>query len=145
MKLGFRPDTLWVSLAGGRDTTITVRVLEQASRIAPIIVTSTRAARRIEEEPLRVEVLAGDDVSEKNEMRPADLRNLLREMSGVRVQTTAPTLGGAVIRLQGLPGRYALVLNDGLPLYGTQSSGFGLVQVPPLDLRQAEVIKGAAS
>lgn len=144
-KLGFRPETLAVRLSAGRDTSITVGLVEEAARVTPIVVMSTRLERRLEQEPLRVEVLSGDDVTEKNEMRPADLRNLLVEMSGVRVQTTSASLGGAALRLQGLPGRYALVLNDGLPLYGAQSSGFGLVQVPPLDLRQAEVIKGASS
>lgn len=144
-KLGFRPETLGVQLRTGRDTSVTVSLVEEAARVSPIMVTSTRVERRLEEEPLRIEVLSGDDVTEKNEMRPADLRNLLVEMSGVRVQTTSPSLGGAAVRLQGLPGRYALVLDDGLPLYGAQSSGFGLVEVPPLDLRQAEVIKGASS
>ena len=144
-KLGFRPETLSLQLPGGRDTSITVSLTEEAARVSPILVTSTRAERRLEQEPLRVEVLSGDDVTEKNEMRPADLRNLLVEMSGVRVQVTTASLGGAALRLQGLPGRYALVLDDGLPLYGAQSTGFGLVQVPPLDVRQAEVIKGASS
>ena len=144
-KLGFRPETLSVQLSAGRDSTIAVALIEEAAHVSPIVVTSTRVERRLEQEPIRVEVLSGDDVTEKNEMRPADLRNLLVEMSGVRVQTTSPSLGSAVVRLQGLPGRYALMLSDGLPLYGAQSSGLGLVQVPPLDLRQAEVIKGASS
>jgi hypothetical protein len=37
------------------------------------------------------------------------------------------------------------VLSDGLPLYGAQGDSFTLLQVPPLDLGQVEVIKGAAS
>ena len=34
---------------------------------------------------------------------------------------------------------------DGLPLYGAQGDSFSLLQVPPLDLAQVEIIKGAAS
>ena len=71
-KLGFRPETAFVELTGGRDTTITLPLVEQAARVSPIIVTSTRTERRLQQEPLRVEVLAGDDITEKNEMRPAD-------------------------------------------------------------------------
>lgn len=144
-RLGYRPDTVAIALRAGMDTSVTAELVEQAATLSDVVVTTTRAERRLQEEPLRVEVLAGDDVSEKNEMRPADLRTLFSEMSGVRVQATSPSLGAATVRVQGLRGRYTLVLNDGLPLYGTQSSGFGLVQQPPLDLRQAEVIKGAAS
>jgi len=144
-KFGFTPDTLALQLSTGTDTSIVVELQPTAQLVAPVIVTSTRADRRIEDEPLRVEVLGGDDISEKNEMRPADLSSLLDELSGVRMHTTSASLGATNIRLEGLPGRYTLVLNDGLPLFGTVASGFGLVEQPPLDLRQAEVIKGAAS
>jgi outer membrane receptor protein involved in Fe transport len=42
-------------------------------------------------------------------------------------------------------GRYTQLLADGLPLYGGQASSLGLLQIPPSDLGQVEVIKGAAS
>lgn len=142
MKIGFRPESVFVAILG--DTTIDVRLIAQAAAVAPIFVTSTRTEHRIEQEPLRIEVLGGDDVSEKTEMRPAEATSLLSELSGVRVQSRSP-LGAANVRIQGLPGRYTAVLQDGLPLYGSQASSFTLVDVVPLDLRQAEVIKGASS
>ncbi|MFI5230346.1 MAG: TonB-dependent receptor plug domain-containing protein [Gemmatimonadales bacterium] len=143
-KIGFHPDTTTLYLRGPIDTSLVVHLVEQPETVAPIFVTSTRTERRLEQEPLRIEVLGGDDVSEKSEMRPADSRTLLSEMSGVRIQTLSP-LGATNVRLQGLPGRYTAVLNDGLPLYGGQASAYTLVDVVPLDLRQVEVIKGAAS
>ena len=42
-------------------------------------------------------------------------------------------------------GRYSQLLADGLPLYGGQASSLGLLQIPPSDLGQVEVIKGTAS
>ncbi len=144
-RIGYAPDSVRVALRAGLDTTITVHLRQQAAAITPVVISSTRTERRVEDEPLRVEVLAGEDVGEKTQMRPADLRLLLTEMSGVRVQTTSPALGGATLRIQGLRGRYTQILTDGLPLYGAQAGSFGLLQIPPLDLRQAEVIKGAAS
>ena len=143
--IGFRPETLHVAVRAGLETTLTVQLLAQATALAPVLVTATRTPRRPEDEPMRVEVLAGDDITEKSEMRPADLAVLLREISGVRVQPTAPAIGAANLRIQGLPGRYTQLLSDGLPLYGGQVGGLGLLQIPPLDLRQAEVIKGAAT
>lgn len=143
--IGFRPESLQVLVRAGIDTTITVQLMEQAATMTPVVVTATRVSRRLEDEPVRVEVLAGEDIAEKTEMRPADLTVLLREISGVRVQPTSPALGAASIRIQGLPGRYTQVLSDGLPLYGGHLGGLGLLQIPPLDLRQAEVIKGAAT
>lgn len=144
-RLGFAPDSARLDLRAGADTSIAFLLVERAATLGSVVITSTRVERRVEEEPLRVEVLAGEDVGEKTQMRPADLRVLLTEMSGVRVQTTSPSLGAASLRILGLRGRYTQILTDGLPLYGAQAGSFGLLQIPPLELRQAEVIKGSAS
>ncbi|HTV03329.1 MAG TPA: TonB-dependent receptor [Luteitalea sp.] len=109
-----------------------------------VVVSATRSGRRIQDEPLRVEVINAEEIEEKALMTPGSVAMLLGETTGLRVQTTAPSLGAANVRVQGLRGRYAQLLADGLPLYGGSDS-FGLLQVPPLDLGQVEVIKGAAS
>jgi len=145
LHVGFRPDTINLDVIGGLDTLITVDLVEQPQEMESIVVTSTRVAHAVEDEPTRVEVLGGEEIGEKTETHPSDLTQLLLEMSGVRVQPTAPGFGTASIRIQGLPGEYTKVMNDGLPLLGTQFGDFGLTQVPPLDLRQAEVIKGPAT
>lgn len=41
--------------------------------------------------------------------------------------------------------RSAKNLSDGLPLFGQQGAGLGLLQIPPMDLAQVEVIKGNTS
>ncbi|MBA3657560.1 MAG: TonB-dependent receptor plug domain-containing protein, partial [Gemmatimonadaceae bacterium] len=117
---------------------------DSVATLAPIVVATGRVRRKLEDEPERLEILSGEDVNEKSVMRPSDPTRLLSEMPGVRVQVVSPALGGAGVRLRGLRGRYTLVLSDGLPLYG-QTEGIGFLDIPPLDLAQAEVIKGAAS
>ena len=94
---------------------------------------------------MRVEVVPGEEVQEKLMMTPGDVSMLLNETNGLRVQTTSPSLGGANVRIQGLRGRYTQILADGLPLYGGQTGSIGLLQIPPMDLGQVEVIKGVAS
>jgi iron complex outermembrane receptor protein len=143
-KIGFAPATLSVVLSGA-DTTVTVELEEEAEELEEIVVASTRTGQRIEDEPTRVEVLAREEVEEKMMMTPGDISMMLNETSGLRVQTTSPSLGGANVRVQGLRGRYTQILSDGLPLYGGQSGALGLLQIPPMDLGQVEVIKGAAS
>src|SRR5262249_59488992 len=83
-------------------------------------------------------------IDEKTMMTPGDVVVLLNETGGMRVQATSPSLGAASVRIQGMRGRYTRFLSDGLPLYGEQVS-LGLMQIPPLDLGRAEVIKGVAS
>src|SRR5215213_5167950 len=81
---------------------------------------------RVEDQPMRVEVLAREDIEEKMLMTPGDIVMMLNEMGGMRVQTTSPSLGAASVRIQGMKGRYTRVLFDGLPLFGQQGGGLGL-------------------
>lgn len=110
-----------------------------------IIVQATRSGRRVQDEPVRVEVINREEIEEKLMMRPGNVAMILSETGGLRVQVTSPALSAANIRVQGMDGRYTLLLADGLPLYGGQASSLGLLQIPPTDLGQVEVIKGAAS
>ncbi|ATE67137.1 TonB-dependent receptor plug domain-containing protein [Rhizorhabdus dicambivorans] len=110
-----------------------------------IIVQATRSGRRVQDEPVRVEVLGREEIEEKILMRPGNIATILSETGGLRVQVTAPALGASNIRVQGMDGRYTQLLADGLPLYGGQASSLGLLQIAPTDLGQVEVIKGAAS
>src|SRR5262247_3871392 len=110
-----------------------------------VVVTSTRSDRRLQDQPLRVEVIDREEIEEKALMTPGSVAMLIGETTGLRVQPTAPSLGAASVRIQGLRGRYAQLLADGLPLYGAQGDSFSLLQVPPLDLGQVEIIKGVAS
>jgi iron complex outermembrane receptor protein len=143
--LGFAPASLRLTLQAGADTTVVLQLERTVAELDELVVVSTRSNRRVEDLPLRVEVLNRDEIEEKMLMTPGDISALLTESGGMRVQNTNPSLGGANVRIQGLRGRYAILLSDGLPLYGTQASGLGLLQVPPVDLAQVEVIKGAAS
>lgn len=142
-RLGFARLTQRVRIV--RDTVIDVVLMREALEEESIVVVSTRGDRRIEDEPVRVEVLVREEIEEKMLMTPGSIAMLLNETTGLRVQETSPSLGGATIRVQGLRGRYTQLLADGLPLYGGQAGALGLLQIPPMDLRQVEVIKGAAS
>jgi iron complex outermembrane receptor protein len=108
-----------------------------------IVVQATRSGRRVEDEPIRVEVIDQEEIEEKMAMVPGNVSMVVAETGGLRVQVTSPALGAANVRVRGLAGRYTQLLADGLPLYGGQS--LGLLQIPPTDLGRVEVIKGAAS
>lgn len=110
-----------------------------------VVVSATRSGRAVNDEPVRVEIIGAEEIAEKAAMRPGNISMIVAETGGVRVQTTSPALGAANIRLLGLYGRYTQLLSDGLPLYGGQAASIGLLQIPPTDLGQVEVIKGSAS
>ena len=144
-RLGFATKTVQASVTEGATTRIIVDLQPEVPLQEEITVTATRNEQRIEDVPLRVEVLDTEEIEEKALMTPGDIAMLLNETGGLRVQVTSPSLGAANVRVQGLRGRYTQLLADGLPLYGGQTGAIGLLQIPPLDLGQVEVIKGVAS
>ena len=115
------------------------------NEIERIQVSASRLGRIVTESATRTENINGEEIQEKALMRPGNISMLVAETGGVRVQTTSPSLGSANIRLQGLYGRYTQLLSDGLPLYGGQAPSIGLMQIPPTDLGNVEIIKGSAS
>jgi outer membrane receptor for ferrienterochelin and colicins len=115
------------------------------TKIETIQVRASRLGRIVTKSATRTEIINGEEIQEKALMRPGNISMLVAETGGVRVQTTSPALGSANIRLQGLYGRYTQLLSDGLPLYGGQTASIGLLQIPPTDLANVEIIKGSAS
>ena len=118
---------------------------EVSEELEEIVVTSTRNRRSFEQQPTRIEVLGSEEINEKANMKPGDIRMLLNETTGIHIQQTSATSFNSNIRIQGLNGKYTQLLRDGMSMYGGFSSGLGLLQIAPLDLQQVEVIKGANS
>jgi iron complex outermembrane receptor protein len=113
--------------------------------VEEIVITSTRSKRSFAQQPTRVEVLGAEELGEKANMKPGDIRMLLNESTGIYVQQTSATSFNSSIRIQGLDGKYTQLLRDGMPLYGGFSGGLSLLQIAPLDLQQVELIKGSNS
>ena len=113
---------------------------ESSESIEEITVISTRNRLSFEQQPTRIELLGSEEVNEKANMKPGDIRMLLNEITGIHVQQTSPVTFNSSIRIQGLDGKYTQLLLDGMPLYGGLSAGLGLLQIPPLDLEQVEAV-----
>ena len=125
--------------------TVKVFLIPKNNEMQEVIVTSTRTNSRIEDNPIRVEVIGQEEVSEEGAIKPMGIAKLLTESGSVLPQQTSSINGNVSIRLQGLDGKYTQVLKDGFPLYSGFSQGLSIVQIPPLDLLQIELIKGSSS
>jgi outer membrane receptor for ferrienterochelin and colicins len=110
-----------------------------------VVVSTTRSSRSIRDIPTKVDVLAAEDLDEKGEMKPSDIKLLFNETTGITTQQTSAISGATNIRIQGLDGRYTQLLKDGMPLYDGFSGGLGILQIAPIDLKQVEFVKGSAS
>ncbi|MFQ6613304.1 MAG: TonB-dependent receptor domain-containing protein [Fidelibacterota bacterium] len=128
-----------------RDTVRTITLNPESLSSNEVFVTTTRTNGIVDDIAVHVEVLGSEEVNEEIAIRPGNISKLLGETSGILVQQTSVTSGNTSFRIQGLPGKYTQLLKDGYPLYNGFSSGLSLLQIPPLDLLQVEVIKNSVS
>ncbi|HEX8567124.1 MAG TPA: TonB-dependent receptor [Pyrinomonadaceae bacterium] len=129
-------------LADQSERTIFIRVTNE---IGEVVITTTRTGREIDDVPTRVEAIDEEEVDEKSSMRSSNVSMILNESTGIKVQQTSATSYTQTIRIQGLDGRYTQILKDGFPAFGGFSGSLSLLDIPPLDLKQVEIIKGPAA
>src|SRR5882757_3904511 len=125
--------------------TVTVTLEPNVEMLGDVVVSSSRINGRIRDLPTRVEVLGTEDMEEETSMHPGNVAMLLSEASGIQTQQTSASSGNVQIRILGLDGKYTQLLKDGFPMYSGFSNGLSIMQIPPLDLRQVELIKGSSS
>ena len=143
--VGYTSQSLTLNFPLGEEITYEIRLDPEGEEMEEVIISATRSRRTIADTPTRVEVLSGEELEEKGNMKPGDIRMLLNETTGIQTQQTSATSYNSNIRIQGLEGKYTQLLKDGFPLYSGFSGGLSLLQIVPLDLRQVEVIKGSTS
>ena len=143
--LGYESVTRTFTLPQNPAEPILIELEPNSLELQGVVVEATRTGSRIEDVPVRIDVIDEEEVQEESSMRPANIAMLLTEATGIQPQFTSANSGSVAFRIQGLDGRYTQILKDGFPLFGGFSQGLSLVQIPPLDLRQVEIIKGASS
>lgn len=139
-------ETQKIELVFPRDNGKLIKIqMEEGEELEEVVVAATRSSRSIEDTPTRVEAITGEELGEKAAMNSSNIGMLLSETTGVQMQQTSLSSGNMNIRIQGLDGRYTQILKDGFPIYGGFAGGLSIMQIPPLDLKQVELIKGSNS
>jgi outer membrane receptor for ferrienterochelin and colicins len=128
-----------------KDSIAAILMEKSTEELEKVIVSSSRTDSRIENLPTKVEVLGAEEVDEESGVKPSHVASLLGDVAGIQTQQTSAVTGNTDLRVQGLQGKYTQLLRDGMPLFGGYAGSFSILQIPPLDLKQIEIIKGAAS
>ena len=124
---------------------LTILLESGSEELEAVTVTTTRSSRLIQDLPTRLEAITAEELGEKAFMNSTNISMLLRESTGIQMQQTSANSANQSIRIQGLDGRYTQLLKDGFPIFGGFAGGLSIMQIPPLDLKQVEIIKGSAS
>jgi iron complex outermembrane receptor protein len=143
MGYGSKEVRVVVPLRSAEDLAVTLE--PDVEMLGDVVVSSSRINGRIKDLPTRVEVLGTEDMEEETSMHPGNVAMLLSEASGIQTQQTSASSGNVQIRILGLDGKYTQLLKDGFPMYNGFSNGLSVMQIPPLDLSQVELIKGSSS
>lgn len=141
---GYEPQSKTLLFPGSNGETILI-TMESGEELEEVMVSATRSSRTIETIPTRIEAITLEELGEKAVMNSSNISVVLRESPGIMMQQTSLSSGNMSIRIQGLDGRYTQMLRDGAPIYGGFAGGLSLLQIPPLDLKQFEIIKGGNS
>ncbi len=141
--LGF--ETLKTTIQIPNNSDLIFKLKSGENELNEVVLQSSRSTRTVKKIPTRIEFIGAEELGEKAIMNPTNISMVLRESTGIQMQQTSLSSGSTNIRIQGLDGRYTQLLRDGFPLYGGFSSGLSILQIPPLDLQQFEIIKGSSS
>ena len=68
---------------------ITIVMKAEHEEEEEIVIQSTRSSRTISDIPTRVEFVAGEELDEKANMKPGDIRMVLNETTGITTQQTS--------------------------------------------------------
>lgn len=142
---GFESTSLELTFPLAADSVFSIEMTPMVKEMEEVIISTSRIDSRIENTPTRVEVLGTEEVDEESGVKPGHVASLLGDVAGIQSQQTSAVTGNTDLRIQGLPGDYTQLLRDGIPLFGSYAGSFSILEIPPLDLKQIEIVKGASS
>jgi outer membrane receptor for ferrienterochelin and colicins len=109
---------------------------------ADVVVTATRTSRRLDDVPVRTEVISRESMSRSGARTLADA---VEYTTGVRVENNCQNCNFSQIRLLGLDGPYTQILVDGQPVVSSLAQVYGIEQIPTRMIERIEVVKGGGS
>jgi len=140
--LGYRSDTLAITLADGERREVGLSLVPQALELTDLVVTASRRVERIEEAQVSVGTVSRTEVLERN---VSQVREALAFVPGVTFNgEDQMDIRGSTGWARGVGSR-VLVLLDGHPAISADGGEIIWESLPLLDLEQTEILKGASS
>lgn len=140
--IGYKSVTVTdVKVLPNRTKVVTIRLAETTIEFDPIVVLAGKSKQRLDQAPVSISVVSSRDIERRNAV------NLIEALE------TAPGINfiGDQINIRGSTGftfgagNKVLLLLDGVPVYASDTGQFNWDMLPPLDIEQIEVLKGAGS
>lgn len=107
----------------------------------PIVVTAGKTKQRLDQVPVSLSVISAEDIKHRS---PTDLIGALETASGIHFVGNQINIRGSTGYAFGA-GNKVLLLLDGVPIHARDTGEINWDALPPLDIEQIEVLKGAGS
>src|SRR5688572_21846764 len=137
---GFTPQRLETTRRDGTPATLTFRLAPEFSD--QVVVTATRTGRRLDDVPIRTELVDREDI---DRIGARTLADAMEFTTGVRVESNCQNCNFSQIRLLGLEGPYTQLLIDGQPVISSLAQVYGIEQIPSRMIQRIEIVKGGGS
>jgi outer membrane receptor for ferrienterochelin and colicins len=107
-----------------------------------VVVTATRTEQRLEDVPVRVQLVPKEAVEQTAARTLAEAVEL---STGVRTENNCQNCNFSQIRMLGLAGPYTQILIDGQPILSGLSMVYGIEHIPAQLIDRLEIVKGGGS
>ena len=130
-----------VGVLPDKTTTVEFQLEEKPIELNPIVVLGGKIEQRQDEAPVSLSVIDRREIEQRN---PTNLVEALETAAGVNFIGDQINIRGSTGYTFGA-GNKVLLLLDGVPVYQSDTGQFNWDMLPPLDIEQIEILKGAGS
>ncbi|MBN2496955.1 MAG: TonB-dependent receptor [Deltaproteobacteria bacterium] len=115
---------------------------EQVYETEDVVVTGTRTKKLLKDAPIKTELIRADEIEAKGAV---NLLDAIEFRPGIRIDNVCSVCNTTGVKISGLPSRYTLMLIDGMPMYSSLGTTYGLLSLPASEIERIEIVKGANS
>ena len=140
--MGYRSRTIdKVSLMEGRETPLDVKLRPTPIEMDPVIISAGKTQQSLDQAPVSLSVVSSLEIKQRS---ATNVQEALESAPGVHFVGSQINIRGSTGYTFGA-GNKVLLLLDGVPVYASDTGEFNWDMLPPLDIEQIEVVKGAGS
>ncbi|MBN2104850.1 TonB-dependent receptor [bacterium] len=139
--ISYRAKTVDIKIGENQTTEVHVELQETPIEFDPIVVLGGKVQQRLDQANASLSVVSAREIENKS---ATDLIVALESAPGVNFIGNQINIRGSTGYTFGA-GNKVLLLLDGVPVYASDTGEFNWDMLPPLDIQQIEVLKGAGS
>jgi outer membrane receptor for ferrienterochelin and colicins len=139
--VSYRTKTIRVKIQENQTTPVFVELSETPIEFDPIVVLGGKVEQRLDQANASLSVVSAREIEDRS---ATDLVEALESAPGIHFVGNQINIRGSTGYTFGA-GNKVLLLLDGVPVYASDTGEFNWDMLPPLDVQQIEVLKGAGS